>query len=191
MKLSFLPELPKQGGKKVITVICLYLLAVTTMLGAAKGLNRLTVDSLYATYTERSANVALCRLSDEKINEALSVALSDEAVTAKLSVVDGGAKFINYILPVEWFAAEIPMNGVEYTKGHKSPAGYDPNLYKVIITKADIRGGAEATGKEILTSVYLREPIVEAWVDLSAHTVVRALDMPEEIKYQGIPVAVY
>ena len=51
--------------------------------------------------------------------------------------------------------------------------------------------GREVTGKEILTLVYLREPIVEVWVDLSTHAVTKVLDMPEEIMYQGVPVAVY
>ena len=191
VKLSFLPELPKQKGKRAVIMICVYLLSVAAILGVAKGLNALTIGGLFATYTEQSANVALCNLSDEKINGVLAIALSDETVAAKLVAFDSNTRFINYILPTEWFAAEIPMNGIEYTKGHKSPAAYDQNLYKVIITKAAVREGAEATGKEILTSVYLREPIAEVWVDLSARTVIRVLDMPEEIKYQGVPVAVY
>ena len=83
------------------------------------------------------------------------------------------------------------MNGVEYTRGHSSPTDYDPNLYKVIITKAHIRDGTMATGKEILRAVYFREPVAEAWVDLSAHIVTKILDMPEEVKYQDIPVAVF
>jgi protein-S-isoprenylcysteine O-methyltransferase Ste14 len=190
-KLSFLPELPKKKGKKIIALICLYLLAITTIAGFAKGLNILAVDSLYATYTEHSANVALSSMPDDRIDEALSIALSDGIVAAKLAVFDSSANFINYVLPIEWFAAEIPMNGVEYTRGHSSPADYDPNLYKVIITKADMRDGVKATGTDILTSVYLREPIVEVWVDLLSHTVTKVMDMPEEVKYQGIPVAVF
>ena len=89
------------------------------------------------------------------------------------------------------FAAEIPMNGLEYTKGHSSPADYDPNLYKVNITKADTRDKAVTKGQEILTSVFLREPIAEVWIDLSTHVVIKALDMPYDVKYQGIPIAVY
>ena len=54
-----------------------------------------------------------------------------------------------------------------------------------------MRDGAEAAGKDILTSVYLREPVAEIWVDLSARTVIKVLNIPEDVKYQGIPVAVY
>lgn len=190
-KLSFLPKLPKQKSKKVVSLICLYLVAVASILGAAKGLNTLTIDSLYATYTDRSVNVALNRLSGERIDDAISIALYDDTVAAKLAVFYINDSFINYVLPAEWFAAEIPMNGVAYTRGHSSPGDYDQSLYKVIITKADMRDGTDATGKEILMSVRLREPVVEVWVDLSARTVIKVLDMPEEIKYQGIPVAVF
>ena len=49
----------------------------------------------------------------------------------------------------------------------------------------------EAAGKEILTSVYLREPVAEVWINLSTNTVISVLEMPEEIKYEGIPVSVY
>jgi len=83
------------------------------------------------------------------------------------------------------------MNGVVRGKGHKSPKDYNPNLYKVILTKVDMLNGKAVTGKDILSSVYLREPIAEVWVDFSTHNIVKILDMPEEIMYKGVPVAVY
>jgi protein-S-isoprenylcysteine O-methyltransferase Ste14 len=190
-RLSFLPQLPNQKGKRIVLIIFLYLVSVSAILTIAKGLNTKTIDSLYTTYSEHSVNVSLCRLSDEKIDEAVSIALTDEKVVEKLTCCNNTTNFINYILPTEWFAAEIPMNGVQRGRGHKSPADYDPNLYKVILTKADMLDGKAAAGKKILTSVYVREPIAEVWVDLSTHTVIKALDMPEEIMYQGVPVAVY
>ena len=191
LKLSFLPKLPKQRSKRILCIIGIYLLSVAAVLCAAKGLNKLTIDSLYAAYTDTSVNVALSRLSDEKINTVVSIALNSEDVANRFKSFDDNAKFINYILPTEWFAAEVPMNGLQRGQGHKSPRNYDRNLYKVILTKADIRDGKAATGKDILTSVYMREPILEVWVDLSTNTVIKILEMPTEIKYKGIPGAVY
>ena len=176
---------------KTHTVRCFSFRFIYAVSHVAKGLNILTVESLYATYTDQSANVALCRLSDEKINEAVSIALSDKIVADKLAVFDSGTYFINYVLPTEWFAAEIPMNGIKYTRGHDSPADYDPGLYKVILAKAVMRDEAVVKGKEILSSVYLREPIAEVWVDLSFCAVIKVLDMPADVKYEGIPVAIY
>ena len=190
LRFPFLPQLPKQKGKKIAALICLYLITIAGILSIAKGLNVLTINSLYATYTEGSVNVALSKMSDERINEILSIALSDQAVVEKLND-DGNSIFINYILPIEWFAAEIPMNNIQRGRGHRSPSNYDRNLYKVIFTKAYMRSGVRAEGRNILLSVYLREPIVEVWIDLSLQTVIKILDMPEEIMYKGIPVAVY
>ncbi len=83
------------------------------------------------------------------------------------------------------------MNGVKYRAGHQSSSDYDDTQYKIIFTKADIRRDAEVSGKEILSNVLEREPIVEVWVDLDENTVVQILEIPDDYKYQGIPVAVY
>ena len=190
-RVSFLPALPRRKSGKIAAMLCMYALSIAAVMGMSKGLHTLTINSLYATYTENAANVALSRLSAERINAAVSVASADETVAEKLGHFPGGSKFINYILPVEWFAAEIPMNGLQLGKGHTSPRDYNPDLYKVIFTKADIRSGGTAAGKAILSSVCLRQPVVEVWVDLSANAVIRVLEMPEEIKYEGIPVAVF
>ena len=190
-KLTFLRFLPKPKLKKATTIICIYLFSVILTLLTLNGLKRLTIESLYANYTSNSATVSLCKMSPDTISSALSIALSSGKLEDKLSFYDDTTKFINYILPVSWFAAEIPMNGIEYTKGHESPSNFDPNLYKIIITKAIMRNQADASGKEILTSVYLREPIAEVWIDLSTKTVTSVLDMPKNVKYQGIPVAVF
>lgn len=190
-RISFLPKLPKQKGKRVFCIIGLYLFSVILILCMARGLHKLSIESLYATYTDNTINVALSNLTDDKINTAVSIALNNENVATRFKGFDNNARFINYILPTQWFAAEIPMNGIQRGQGHKSPGNYDRNLYKVIFTKADMRNGKEANGKEILTSVYMREPILEVWVDLSTNTVIKILEMPEEIMYKNIPVAVY
>ena len=190
-KLSFLPALPTKRSKKIIAMICTYLFATAAILGIANGLNRMTIESLYSTHTENAVTVALCGISDENIEKAVSLVLSDETVQSKIGGFDSNAKFLNYILPAEWYAAEIPMNKIEHVRGHYSPAAYNRDLFKIIITKAYLRDGVTAAGKGILTSVYLREPIVEVWVNFSDRAVVKILDMPEEIMFRGIPVSVF
>ena len=190
-QLSFLPALPKQQSQKVVAIICAYLFSVAAILGIAKGLNNLTTESLYATHTENAITVALCEMTDKNIEKAMSIVLSDETVKTKTNGFNGGTKYLNYILPAEWYAAEIPMNKVEHKGGHYSPGAYDRDLYKIILTKAYLRDGVTATGKEILTSVYMREPLVEVWVNLSNQSVVKILDIPEEIMFKGIPVSIF
>lgn len=181
MRLIFTPSMPLRSTSSTNTLV----------LGSARGLQMLSLDSLYATYTQSTANIALCQLSDESIDEILLIASGDKNVKDRLAFYGDHAKQINYILPVEWFAAEVPMNGVELRKGHFSPKDYDRNLYKVIFTIAEIRSGTSAEGQELLNAAILREPVVEVWVDMSLGKVTAVMDMPENVRYQGVPVSVY
>lgn len=159
----------------------------------AKGIDTITLNSLYAVYTNNSANVALCEMSDVEIDLALNIAQANDEVKSVIKNFSNSSttKYINYILPTEWFAAEIPMNGVTSGNGHSSPSNYNRNVYKIIFTRAEIRANQPVTGKKILTTVQKREPIIEVWVDISNQKVVQILEMPEHIMYQGVPVAVY
>lgn len=96
----------------------------------------------------------------------MHIALSDDEVKSRIDWTDSEATFLNYVLPTEWYAAEVPMNGIEYRAGHRSPSNYDDSLYKIIFTEAEIKGNKNVTGKEILTNVLTREPLIEVWVDL-------------------------
>jgi hypothetical protein len=68
---------------------------------------------------------------------------------------------------------------------------YNRDLYKAIITNVVLRNNSLASSESILANVYKRKPIMEVWVDLSQNNVIKVLDMPEKIKYDGIPVAVF
>jgi len=130
------------------------------------------------------------KIETNKLKIILSIAASDERLKR---LTDGmeNTKMLNYVLPSEWFAAEVPMNGVRYREGHRSPSDYDDAIYKTIFTIVEIRGNSEAIGKDILTSVVSRTPLLEVWVDLNEQIVVQTLDIPVDYKYKGLPVAVY
>lgn len=185
-----LPTLPKSKGKKILVLLGIYGLACTITFCAGKGLTSYSINSLYATYTGDSATVSLCEMETDKINEIFNIAASDDTIKALLNKTKG-EKFINYILPREWYAAEIPMNGIQYRAGHLSPSNYDRTKYKIIFTTAQIRSDKETTGKSILTSVVERKPLAEVWVDLKTQTVEQILDIPADYKYRGVPVAIY
>jgi hypothetical protein len=93
-------------------------------------------------------------------------------------------------MPVQWYVAEIPMNGVKYRNGHASPADYDRNLYKVIFTKADMRTNKDVTGKDIIKNVMKREYLAEAWISLKEGKVTKLIVSPESY-YKDTPVAIY
>ena len=157
----------------------------------AKGLHILSINSLYLSYTENSVDIAVCELSEEQINDIMEIVKNDKQVATVLSDVDENSVYLNYILPSEWYAAEIPMNGVEVGKGHLSPGDYDETLFKVIITKVTTENGETVLNPYLLTKVHTREPIAEIRIDLSEGKVIEILDMPENVRYSGIPVAIY
>lgn len=184
-------HLPKTKGKKVIAIISTYIATLLIVLGLAKGLQTLSINSLYSIYTDNSIDISVCELSDEKINDIMQIVNTDSQVVAILSSFDESSQYINYILPTEWFAAEIPMNGVEVRQGHYSPKDYDTNHFKVIITKITTKGNHVVPISDLLTNVHSREPIAEIWIDLSKKQVTQVLDMPDNIRYEGVPVAIY
>lgn len=178
-------------GEKMLVLVGTYIAVLAIGLSIAKGVNALTINSLYANYTQDSATISLCEISAGKLDEILDIAFSDEHVKMRIDEAGIGAKLLNYILPTQWYAAEVPMNGVEYRAGHRSPSDYDNTLYKVIFTKAELRGDGDIAGKEILTNVLKREPIIEVWIDLTEQKVVQILEIPATYQYQGIPVAIF
>jgi protein-S-isoprenylcysteine O-methyltransferase Ste14 len=185
-----LPALPASKGKRAVVLTCMYITALVIAIAAAKGITLYSVNSLYAYYTENSATVSLSETSADKLELIMSIAASDERLNRLMDDL-GNAKLLNYVLPAEWYAAEVPMNGVRDREGHRSPSDYDDARYKVIFTAAEIRGDSGASGKDILTSVIARTPLLEVWVDLNEQKVIQTLDIPEDYKYKGIPVAVY
>lgn len=184
-------QLPRTMKKKVLVLITMYLTALLFSIGLAKGLQILSINSLYSVYTDNSADIAVCKLSDKKINRIMNIIKTDRNVISMLSDFDETTQYVNYILPTDWFAAEIPMNGVKLGRGHLSPSNYDTNLYKVIITKVTLKDNHIVPSKRFLTNIHKREPIAEVWINFSEQKVTQILNMPPNIRYDGIPVAVY
>lgn len=192
-------SLPTSKDTKFLAVFLLYSLTLTLSILAAKGINLLAINSLYATYNAQSVTLSVSKNNPTQINKIVEIALSNEDVYNRvIDPTEEETKYLNYVLPSEWYVAEIPMNPPAATSpnkseriGHKLPSDYNKNHYKIIFTKVQTREGQSASGKHILTSTYLREPLLEVWVDIRQNEVIKVLEMPEEIMYDNIPVALY
>lgn len=174
--------------KKALILTGMYLTSLVLAFGAENLLENYSISSLYASYTEDSATIAVCEMDETTISEILTIVSKNEQTADYTN--DTEDKYLNYILPTNWYAAEVPMNGIEYRSGHASPKDYDQTQYKIILTKASLRN-PNATGEEILTEILDREPLLEVWVDLEQQTVTQVFNIPEDYKYRNIPVAVY
>ncbi|MCX7711948.1 MAG: hypothetical protein N2484_19055, partial [Clostridia bacterium] len=165
-KAAKLTAMPK--SRRFALSFGIYLITLAVSVSIAIGLNNLTLDSLYTVYQDNSVNLSISAIEQSKLERIINTALSDKEVNARIEKtgVNPQTKFLNYVLPSDWYAAEIPMNGVLYRAGHRMPADYDRNSYKIIFTKADIRGNKEISSREILQNITGREPIIEVWVNV-------------------------
>lgn len=192
-RFSLLQRLPRPvtTAKKVLIIVTTYLLVLSLALNTAKGLQKWSIDSLYAVYTNSSVDLAVCKMSDEQINSIMEIVRADRKVASLLADYDKSTQYINYILPTEWYAAEVPMNNVTLGQGHRSPSDYDRKQFKIILTKGVTKGNTAIPTPKLLLHLDKREPIAEIWIDLKEQKVTGILNMPENIRYEGVPVAVY
>jgi protein-S-isoprenylcysteine O-methyltransferase Ste14 len=185
-------ERPVRDGKRLrgVQILGVYAVSMLLALFIAYGTQLITVNSLYAVFEDNAATVSLCALDKEDIASVKAIALSDSRVEEMLRSGSGDG-YLNYVLPTGWYAAEVPMNGVEYRSGHASPQDYDHTAYKIIFTAAQGQTGGFSGGKDILLSLRERTGLAEVWVDLAGKQVTAVYPMPENVKYSGIPEAIY
>lgn len=195
-KLPFsenLTSLTKSRLSKTLALLVLYIFTLSAGIGMARGLDSLTLNSLYAFFTSDSAYVSVSEIEQDELENIIKIALANEEVKIRLEK-DGGnqkTKFLNYVLPGAWYVPEIPMNGIDGVVRHNNPRNYDKNMYKVIFNKAAIRANQDVSGRDIISNVAKREPVVEVWINAAEQKVVKILEMPEKIRYENIPVALY
>jgi protein-S-isoprenylcysteine O-methyltransferase Ste14 len=188
-----LPGLPKSGLKRYLAILALYVLVSAAAIGVASGLRSWSLNSLYAQYSRDAAYISVAKIEEDTLQQIVEIALADPTVQVRLASGQDGVsgKFINYVLPVEWYVSEIPMNAVEGARGgHHYPTEYDRNLYKIVFTRAELRTERDAEGKEILVNARIREPVIEVWVDLLGNEVTEVKGI-SGVKYENVPVPLF
>lgn len=196
LKMSFLKKMAlisQSSLSKSLTLVALYILTLSAGLGIARGLHNLTMNSFYGFYTANSAYVSVSSIEQDKLKTIIKIASAEGEVKARLEKagISQNTKYLNYVLPVEWYVPEIPMNGINGRVSHRYPSNFDENMYKIIFNKADMRNNQDVSGKDIIPNVAKREPVVEVWIDTAEQKVIKILEMPEIIRYKDIPVAIY
>jgi hypothetical protein len=125
------------------------------------------------------------------LSRLVVLASSDPELRARLaSAAPGTSRFINYVLPADWYVPEIPMSAPPGADCHHTPKPSDPNRYRIVFTRAELGSHADSLGPEILLFAERRTPVVEAWFDLRQGRLERLADAPTEIPYAGVPMPV-
>lgn len=187
-------KIPIIGFKKVILIISTYLVLILISLGMAYGLQRASINSLYALYTEDSVYISLLKLDDATIGKLNNIALTNKEVQKKLMEEQNvtGTKFINYILPSDWYVHEILMSRVANMKregGHYYPSDYNKNLFRIVFTKTQLNKFTNnIEGKKILSKTVKRTPVIEVLIDLSKNEVIGIKESIIFENYKNIPM---
>jgi protein-S-isoprenylcysteine O-methyltransferase Ste14 len=190
-----LPGLPESRFGQCMSIFGLYVLTVIVSMGVARGVQSLALESLYAFYSNGSAYLSVTKMDPDTLERLAEIALANEEVRGRLDEVgdSANARFLNYVLPIDRYVSEIPMNAVEGAGGHHffSSPDHDKNSYKIIFTKADLRAERDSKGKKLFLDIVRRTPVVEVCLDLSQGKVTKIQQPSAIIKYENVPVSVY
>jgi protein-S-isoprenylcysteine O-methyltransferase Ste14 len=189
--------LPAKGLRRYLVILLIYLISCATGIVAANWIKDWSLDKIYALYQKDSVTISVTRLSQESISQILHLAKSHPGVEQMQKEMDKKpVKTLNYIVPTDWSASEIPMNPVSTREQDvDSPHGYPEDkiidLYKVVFTKAIQRNNNDSFGKEIMHHTVARIPLMEVIIDLPNNKVLQVNGPVENRKLEGVPLPLY
>jgi hypothetical protein len=127
------------------------------------------------------------------LKKVLEIALSNQEVRNRLKNTKSGSstKYLNYVLPSEWYFSDIPMIIIDGIHGHYKPEDYDKNIYKIIFTQVDLKSDKDIEGNEVMLNTIKRRPVVEVKLDLSQHSVIEVKNTPANVRWGNIPTPLF
>ncbi|HBV95606.1 MAG TPA: hypothetical protein DEF36_00950 [Desulfotomaculum sp.] len=185
-----LRSFPKSGALRYLSLAAVFLTVTAAGIGAANWQKNYALDNMYILYARDSAYISLSEVESGQLRRITDLALSDESVRSRVIKKGPDSRFISYVLPADWYVAEIPMNDIE-GRGHYSPGGYNRSLYKIVFTRTELNTQEDVQGKEIILRASGLTPLVEVTVDLESNKVTEIKDTPERIRYENVPTPVF
>jgi len=190
LRIEKLPRFPPSGGKRIFAQSLLFISVLAVGITGARFAEHYSLNSLYTYSTPDSVTVSVVKVDPKSLENIVAVAIGHQDVRKRLMKQGRKRRYLNYVLPAEWYVSEVPMETKEGFY-HLQPEDYDRNLYKIIFTEVELRGGEYKDASEFLGLVIRRLPVAEVWIDLGRSRVTEVKDPPHAIKYENIPVALY
>ena len=191
--------LPQKGLKRIAALMVIYLVTIFCTIELGLWLRSYSLSKISVVFWKDSAAISTSFMSQAQMKEILSIAMNDQNARRSLSaLVDSpGTKQLIYIVPSEWKISELAMEADrdgEHQHGfnpttHMNPAQFNPNLYKVLISRAVVDDGA--VGDEIISKARAQKPLLLVKVDLLGKRVIDIEKPPEQGKYASIPVPLF
>ena len=187
-------HLPASGMKRHVTILAMYLIIITASLGLANLLKAYSINNLYTLYSAGSATISLDKIEKDRLEKIIEIALKDGNVQKMLpaAINDRGGKFLNYVLPADWFFPDIPMKDARNIGEHYSPNDYDRDLFKILFMRAILKqGSTDPEGKALILNTVKRKPIIEVEVSLNQNRVVRIDNPSPTVIWGDIPTPLF
>jgi protein-S-isoprenylcysteine O-methyltransferase Ste14 len=174
---------PSVGGWGMVG---LYLLSLAVAVGMGRWLAERTVNSLEARYSENAVYVSVADIDPAALSRLVALAAAEPTLHARLEAGgSGSSRFINYVLPADWYVPEIPMSAPPGADCHHTPKPSDSNRYRIVFTRVELGCDASCRGRELLLRAATRTPVVEAWFDLGAGRLERWAEASNQAAYAG------
>jgi protein-S-isoprenylcysteine O-methyltransferase Ste14 len=186
---------PGSEGKTLrlggIGLVGLYVVTLAVALGVGKWMAAKTVDGLEVRYTRDAAYVAVANMDPGALSRVVTLAGAAPDLQGQIATGGtGAARFINYVLPADWWIPEIPMRAPAGADCHRTPKTSDSTHYHVVFTRAELGCDASCRGRDILLRTTTRTGVAEAWFDLAAGRLERWSAGVSDPAYSGTPVPV-
>lgn len=188
-------ELPKSGIKRYAVIATIYLTIISTSVVLANRLKIYSVGKLYTLYSDNSATISLAKTEGDTLEKIIEIALKNTNVQKILASAgnNSNTKYLNYVLPSEWYIPDIPMNNSKkIIRGHDTPGNYNKNLFKVLFMQAVLKSKTiNAEQNKIILNTIKRKPVIEVEVELNQNRVVQIENPPETVMWGNIPTPLF
>lgn len=186
--------IPNHGSGRYFGIIAVYIVSCVLGIYLANHLRDWSLDRIYAFYTKDAVTISVTKLKQKDIQHLLNLATMTPSVKQRLAPKSGTnrIKYLNYIVPKDWSASEVPMNPVNnVAEIHGYPTDKKIDQYKIVFTQSVQRDGPETTGKEILLNTIRRIPLLEVVIDVPLQRVVQVIDPVQGYALDGVPLPLF
>ena len=192
--LSKLPALPESDFKRFALVLVLYAIVLTVSVSAAFGLRDYSLSKISTFYSENSATIAAAFMSKKDLDNTLRIALGNPDVQSPLKEARNSKdeKFLNYVVPLEWYLPDVPVEKIpEGFHGHHQPGDYNRDLYKILITKARLSTDKPVSGVNIIKNTFARIPVLLVKVNKAKGEIIGIETPPAHVRWGDIPTPLF
>jgi protein-S-isoprenylcysteine O-methyltransferase Ste14 len=200
----FLPKAWTRGIPVVLTArgwsgslvsFCVYVTTIVATVLVAFGLRDYSLAHLCASFTDNIAILSPALLTKQELDSVFGLASSNTNVRQRLDGLGPNAKLIVYVLPSDWYLADLPAENLSVADwrrlgGHHTPADFDRQSYKVLFTRA-LSYALDARGRDIVKHAYARDALFVVRVNTDTRQV-SGLEAPAaQLIWGNIPTPMF